>query len=238
MLAVAALLAAALLLVAPPAAGAWARPVRGELTRGFDFGVGAPFRAGLHRGVDFQAPPGTRVRAACGGRVVVAGRVGASGGVVTVACGRWRVSLLSLERIAVRAGAHVGEGDAIGVAGSARGHAGIHLGVRRAGSRFGYVDPLPFLSDTPAAPPPAVGPRGTVRRPRPAPRLAPLRPVAAPRAIPARPLAPPLAWAGLALLLTGAAGAGAHRARTRRPAPGSPAAPACERERGATQSMA
>ena len=76
------LLAAALVLVAP---------VTGPVARAFHVGEN-PFAGGQHRGVDLVARPGSVVRAPCRGRVVVAGRVGASGGVVTVLCGRWRVT--------------------------------------------------------------------------------------------------------------------------------------------------
>ncbi len=87
----------------PGAAPRWAPPVPGPPTRLFDLG-GDPFTRGQHRGVDLDAAPGERVRSACGGRVVFAGRV-AGAGTVSVRCGRWRVSYAPLERIAVRAGA-------------------------------------------------------------------------------------------------------------------------------------
>jgi hypothetical protein len=226
-LAAAAVLAAGVL-ASPAAAASWVRPVRGALARGFDVG-GNPFAGGLHRGIDLAARAGAPVRAACGGRVVVAGRVGASGGVVTVACGRWRVSHLPLGRIAVRVGDRVAPGDPIGLAGRARQHAGLHLGVRDAHRRLGYVDPLRFLGPPRIRPPataPPAGPRGGAverRRHLPAPRPA----AAAAQPVPAaRGLAPWPAWAGLGLALAGAAGGGVRlrRSRWRRPAPGLPSA--------------
>ena len=74
----------------------------GPVERGFD--PGRPFEAGRHRGIDLAAAPGTPVRAACAGPVVVAGRVGSSGGVVTVRCGPWRVTHMPLATIGVRGG--------------------------------------------------------------------------------------------------------------------------------------
>jgi hypothetical protein len=230
------------LVLAPPARAAWSRPVAGPVTRGFAVDHHRPFAAGQHRGADFAAEPGTTVRAACAGRVVVARPVGTSGGVVTVACGRWRVSLLPLARIDVREGESAWPGRRLGTAASSReaatatlavsrGHAGIHLGVRRAGDPAGYVDPLPFLSQphkpTPGVaarlrraetrtPPATVAPTpAQVHRAEP-PRVAPpATRVAATRPPLARSLAPPLAWAGLAMLMLGAVGAG--RVRTRLP---------------------
>jgi hypothetical protein len=208
------LLLTLLLLTCLPVAEArasWQSPVPGPPTRLFDVGRD-PFARGQHRGVDLAAAPGERARSACGGRVVFAGRV-AGAGTVSVRCGRWRVTYAPLERIAVRAGARVGPGTRLGrvsaearrppggVAGRA-GHAGLHFGVRRASQRFGYVDPLRFLAG-PRAPPPVV----PVRVPRPAPRAH-----AAPH--PSRPspgLAPWPVWLGLALLMTGLAGAGTLR---------------------------
>jgi len=178
--------------VAAPAAAApgWTPPVSGSPTRLFDLGPD-PFARGQHRGVDFAAP-GERVRAACGGRVVFAGRV-AGAGTVSVRCGRWRVSYAPLARIAVREGARIGAGARLGRAGSE-----LHFGVRREGRRFGYVDPLRFLAGARPPPPTALVP---IRRPPPErPRPRPSRPVPG--------LAPWPVWLGLVLLLTGLVGAG------------------------------
>ncbi len=201
------LLVLALLLVLPaPAAAArrWLRPVPGPVLRGFDYGA-RPFAAGLHRGVDLAASPGASVRAACGGRVLFAGRV-AGERAVSVRCGSWRVSYLGVGRLAVRAGGWVLAGGRIGRASGSAGHAGVHLGVRREGRRFAYVDPLPFLRQTP------LGPAPLVRAPRRSPRLRRLRPVrpARFRAPPANPraVAPWPVWAGLALALAGVIGSG------------------------------
>jgi hypothetical protein len=193
------------------ASARWVRPVAGAVTRGFDPGPD-PFAAGRHRGVDLAAAPGSGVRAPCAGRVVVAGRIGSSGGVVTVACGPWRVSVLPLRSIGVLAGQFMPAGAPVGAAGASSRHAGLHLGVRRAGRPFGYVDPLRFLGrGGRPAPPGPVGPRGRTR-PRAAPlRAAPPAPVSGAAPL---PLAPWPAWAGLAGLLVAAAG---RAARTRPP---------------------
>jgi Peptidase family M23 len=198
---VAALWTGAALAITPPARAAsarWSPPVAGAPTRLFDFGRD-PFARGQHRGVDLDAAPGERVRSACGGPVVFAGRV-AGAGTVSVRCGKWRVSYAPLARLAVRAGARVGPGRLLG---RMTGAAPLHLGVRRESARFGYVDPLRFLAAADRAPPPGV----PVRRPAPTPRAR-----SAPR--PARPsptLAPWSVWVGLALLMTGLVGAGTLR---------------------------
>lgn len=203
-----------------PAYAAWAPPVPGGATRLFHLGRN-PFLGGQHRGADLAAAPGEPVRAACGGPVRFAGHI-AGAGTVSVTCGRWRVSYAPLERIAVRAGHRIGEGRRLGVvaggsgpghagrrlavpAAPRRAHAGLHFGVRLEGRRFGYVDPLPFLAGSRRAPPPLVPvpsrPRHPVARPGPAPH--------ADRPGPA--LAPWTVWVGLALLMTGLAGAGTLR---------------------------
>jgi hypothetical protein len=140
--------------------------------------------------------------------VVFAGRI-AGVGIVTVRCGPWRVTHMPLATITARG--VVGRGAVIGTAGVSSAHEGLHLGVRRDGTRSGYVDPLRFMvaPTTPVplgrAPragrraPPAAGPR-LVRAPRGA--RAP-RPVRAP-APASLPIAPWPAWAGLALVLAGA----------------------------------
>ena len=177
-------------------------PVPGEPTRGFD--PGRPFEGGRHRGVDLAAAPGTPVRAACTGPVVFAGRIGEDG-IVTLRCGRWRVTHMPLATIDARG--VVARGAVIGTVASSPDHDGLHLGMRRDGTRFGYADPLRFL----ARRSPPLGPA-----PRPPPRI--VRPLRSPRTAAPRPASPPLApwpaWAGLALVLAGA-GLRARRVRTR-----------------------
>jgi murein DD-endopeptidase MepM/ murein hydrolase activator NlpD len=207
---------------------AWLTPVPGHVTRPFDLGAD-PFQAGHHRGADFAAPPGTPVRAVCDGRVAVAARVGTNGRVVTIRCGPWRVTALPLATVAVRPDERVRAGDRIGTAGShSPDHAGLHLGVRRATDRFGYVDPLRFLTE-PATRTPPVGPGrparpadpGSLTQPEPAARPAP-EGARAPRVRGApvadsSPIAPWPVWAGLGLALAGAFGAVAvKRPRSRR----------------------
>jgi murein DD-endopeptidase MepM/ murein hydrolase activator NlpD len=165
---------------------AWAWPVRGAVLRAFFFDPADPFRRGRRRGVDIAAPAGAPVRAACGGRVVTA----RPGWVVTLRCGPWRVTHLPMAAVAVRVGDHVAAGRRLGTLGARRGRRGLHLGVRLAGDRFGYVDPLAFL---PPDRPPRLGPLppGTIaRRPHPALRPAPPPLRAVPQ--PPRPAPPPL----------------------------------------------
>jgi Peptidase family M23 len=199
-----------------PAAAAWRLPVSGPVSRVFSVGAN-PYAGGHHRGVDLAAPPGARVRAPCAGRVLVAGRVGSSGGVVTVLCGDWRATLLPLSTISARRGGSVSAGTFVGTLARSPDHAGVHLGVRRDGVRFGYVDPLRFLAPSrPGAPVPlGRAPRGRPRAPLGAPVAAPLAapttpplgapltPLRAPAPRPLRHLAPWPAWVGLALALAG-----------------------------------
>jgi hypothetical protein len=204
-------LALALVLVAP---------VAGPVERGFD--PGRPFEAGRHRGVDLAAAPRAPVRAACGGPVAFAGRIGGAG-IVTLRCGRWRVTHMPLGTIAARG--VVRRGAVIGTVAGSREHLGLHLGVRRDGTRFGYVDPLRYMARR--APPLGPAPRPA----RPPPRNVPPSPVPAirtPSAAPrpaSLPLAPWPAWAGLALVLAGAG----LRVRASRRACSNPVAAAAER---------
>jgi hypothetical protein len=219
----AALLLALGLALPPPSAAAvsWAWPVRGRVLRTFAYFRADPFRRGQRRGVELAASPGARVRVACGGRVVVA----RPGWVVTVRCGPWRVTHLPLAAVAVHVGDHVRAGARVGTLGTRPGFPGLHLGVRRAGDRLGYVDPLVFLP--PDRPPRPLPPTPIGRRPRVAPRVvAPprlrgVRPIASPagrvRVPGAGELAPWPAWVGLGLALCGALGGGVRwRVRTRR----------------------
>jgi len=194
----------------------WLRPVPGEVARSFSYARAAPFAARAHRGADLAATPGTAVRAACSGRVVHAGAVAGRDDVVSVTCGRRRVSYLPLAGVAVRAGAAIRAGAPVGAV--APGHGGLHLGVRREDDPFGYEDPVPLLP-APARPlapvPVTAAPRPAV--PRAAPRPMPSRPAArpaVPRAAPA--LAPLPVWVGIALLLSGAAGSATVKLRRRR----------------------
>jgi hypothetical protein len=168
---------------APPLTGAgWRLPVSGPVARGFDLGAN-PYEGGHHRGVDLRAAVGSVVRAPCTGRVVVAGRVGSSGGVVTVLCGRWRATVLPLSTILVHRGKQVSTRTRVGTLARSLAHRGLHLGVRRDGARFGYVDPMRFFEARPTGPTPlGRAPRG---RPTPPAAPAPVGPVAArPRAAP------------------------------------------------------
>jgi hypothetical protein len=175
----AATLAAVLLAAPPPVMAAWLRPVPGEVVRPFDYATARPFLPHAHRGVDLAAEPGAAVRAACGGRVLHAGEVADLGRVVTVLCGTRRVTYLPLATLTVRAGDPVHRGARIGTV--AAGHGGLHVGMRRAGSRWAYEDPLARMGDDAPASPVAVRPAGPVRRPS-APRIA--RPVRSPRTPP------------------------------------------------------
>jgi hypothetical protein len=189
-------------------------PVLGAVAQGYD--PGRPFEAGRHRGVDLAAAPGTPVRAACGGSVVFAGRIGGAG-IVTVRCGRWRVTHMPLAAISARG--EVRRGTAIGTVAASSDHAGLHLGVRRDGTRFGYANPLRFLT-TGHPVPLGRAPRGGA--PRPAGRPPNARPhLARPPPRASLPLAPWPAWAGLALVLAGGGVSLGVRARvrTRSPAP-------------------
>ena len=207
------MLALALVLIAP---------VTGPVSRDFD--PGRPFEAGRHRGVDFAAAPGTPVRAACTGRVVFARRIG-SDGIVTLSCGAWRVTHMPLATITARGS--VKRGTPIGTAAASPQHAGLHLGVRRAGTRSDYADPLRFMADPGSPVPLGRAPRGRAptrpfARPPSGPRVVPQPRLVRPPPARSVPLAPWPAWAGLALVLAGA-GAGLSlrvraRIRTRSPA--------------------
>lgn len=165
------------------AKGGWRWPVGGELVTAYRF-AGAPYAGGEHRGIDVAAPVGAAVVAAAPGTVRFAGVAGSSGLTISVrtADGRFDTSYLHLSRIAVRAGEAVAAGTAIGAVGTSgrrsTAAAHLHFGVRAAGSRHGYRDPLGLLP-----------PRGPVReRPRAAPVRAPdLRPAPPPVLVSARP---------------------------------------------------
>ena len=171
------------------AAGApsgWRWPVEGELLTAYSYGSD-PYAAGQHRGIDVAAAVGTPVVAAAAGAVRFASVAGSSGLTVSIrtADGRFDTSYLHLSKIAVRAGEAVAAGAPIGAVGTsgrrsiAAPH--LHFGVRAAGTRHAYRDPLTLLP-----------PRGPVRdnpRGAPLPRAVPVRVSREPRPV-ARYLAP------------------------------------------------
>jgi hypothetical protein len=188
------MIAAAVLLLLPAEAhaGGWTWPVEGRLVTTYRNG-GDPYAAGQHRGIDIAAPVGSRVVAAAAGSVTFAGTVGDAGLTVSVRTGDgFDTSYLHLGSATVRRGERVEAGEAIGSVGtSGRRSASephLHFGVRTAGDRHAYRDPLALL------PPPPV-PRSPSPKPVPAPLSAgePLRPIALPAPAPlAAPAPPPL----------------------------------------------
>lgn len=118
----------------------WTQPVTGPVVREFDppetrFGPG-------HLGVDFAAAPKTPVRAAGGGVVVFAGRVGTALHVVIRHAGDIRTSYSFLASISVVTGQSVVRGAVVGTSGgTGPGHGAgvVHFGVRIGA---GYIDPM------------------------------------------------------------------------------------------------
>ena len=102
----------------------------------------------FHRGIDIAAPEGTEVRSPISGTVRFAGFTPAGGGTVSIDIGGgWRVTLLQLENIAVRAGDQIVAGDVLGRV-AASGDASsrephIHLGLIDPNGT--YLDPAAFL---------------------------------------------------------------------------------------------
>ena len=168
------------LMLADLAAAAWHPPVPGTVTRPFDLGSD-PFEAGRHRGVDLASPaghdgPGGMRRP---GRVRRHGRVERPGGhrAVRTLAGDPHAARLDRGPPA----SHGPRGSAARHPCRSHEHAGLHLGVRRDGTRFGYADPLRFLAPgRPTAPPLGPAPRPT-RPPRPTPPRPPAPRPPAPR---------------------------------------------------------
>ena len=181
-----ALSALALLAIALPspavAAAGWTWPVTGEIITAYSNGED-PYAAGRHRGIDIAAAPGTPVAAAVAGTVRFAGVAGSSGLTVSVrtADGRFDTSYLHLAAIQVRKGDRVSLGRRIGVVGTSGRRSApaphLHFGVREAGTRHAYHDPLGLLPP-PGTPPLREGPRGV-----PAPVGLPVRVAPAPEPV-------------------------------------------------------
>jgi hypothetical protein len=172
---------AAFFVLTTPADAAWTWPVSGEVITPYRNGTD-PYATGQHRGIDIAAPVGAVVRAAAGGDVRFAGTAGSSGLTISIrTADGYDTSYLHLSAVEVRAGAHVSSGDRIGAVGTTGTRSAtvphLHFGVRDAGTRHGYHDPLAFL---PPAPPPSPGPGPEPPLPAPVPRPEPSPPAASP----------------------------------------------------------
>jgi len=141
------------------AAGDWTWPVHGQVITQYRNGSD-PYAAGQHRGIDIAAPVGDAVVAAAAGKVTFAGVAGTSGLTVSIrtADGRFDTSYLHLSSASVRAGQSVTAAQRIGAVGTTGRRSAeqphLHFGVREAGQRQAYRDPLDFLAPPPAAPRP------------------------------------------------------------------------------------
>lgn len=122
-----------------------------EVLLGYESSYSQGGRSVVHRGVDLSASEGDTVSSPLTGRVSFAGRVPAPGGgsrnVVTIEFGDGlRITLLPLDRITVKAGQQVSQGDSIGavavVAGESTPAPHLHVSVRKGET---YIDPMPFL---------------------------------------------------------------------------------------------
>ena len=169
----------AFLLLAPPAWADWVWPLRGEVITPYRNGDD-PYASGQHRGIDIAGDVGAPVVAAAGGEVWFAGTAGSSGLTVSVrtADGRYDTSYLHLSSTAVREGDRIAAGERLGTVGTSGVRSAstphLHFGIRDAGSRHAYHDPLDLL---PPAPPASPAPRGA---PAPQPAPAPAAPTPAP----------------------------------------------------------
>ena len=180
----------AFLVLVPPAWAEWVWPVHGEVITPYRNGTD-PYASGQHRGIDIAAAGGTTVVAAAGGEVRFAGTAGTSGLTVSVrtADGRYDTSYLHLSSTSVREGDRVAAGERLGAVGTTGTRSAsaphLHFGVRDAGSRHGYHDPLALLPPPPATEPPrgAPAPEPVPAPVRPAPEPAPVH-VPATRPIP------------------------------------------------------
>jgi hypothetical protein len=149
----------------------WRWPVHGSVLTAYRNGPD-PYAGGQHRGIDLAAPAGTPVAAAAAGTVRFAGVAGDSGLTISIrtADGRFDTSYLHLGSIGVRAGSAVRAGERIGAVGTSGRRSvpepHLHFGVRDAGARFAYRDPLTLL------PPPGSPEPGARARPRTVPLLA------------------------------------------------------------------
>jgi Peptidase family M23 len=177
---------AASLALAGTARAEWVWPLRGEVITPYR-NVDDPYAGGQHRGIDIAGPVGARVVAAAGGEVRFAGTAGSSGLTVSVrTTDGFDTSYLHLSSLSVREGELVSSGDAVGAVGTTGSRSApephLHFGVREAGTRHAYRNPLDFLP-SPEAPPAPDSPHPA---PSPAPAPTPVAPAPAPVGEPGR----------------------------------------------------
>src|SRR4051812_3215235 len=128
-------------------ADGWTWPIRGPVITSYRNGDD-PYAAGQHRGIDIGAPVGTHVVAATAGTVTFSGVVGSAGLVVSerTADGRFDLSYLHLSSASVHRGDSVASGTTLGAVGTPGRRSAdaphLHFGVREAGRRGAYRDPL------------------------------------------------------------------------------------------------
>lgn len=128
------------------APGVLVRPVPGRVTS--PFGPRAHPILGtvrMHTGIDMSAPYGQAIRAAAGGRVILAGAYGGYGNTVMIDHGGGMVTLYAHQSVVrVGYGENVGAGETIGESGSSGLATGphLHFEVRIGGTP---VDPLDYL---------------------------------------------------------------------------------------------
>jgi Peptidase family M23 len=179
---------------APPAL-AWTWPAGGPVLRAFEL-EDDPYAAGQHRGIDVGGERGSPVLAPAGGVVSFAGTVPGGGRTVTVRTSDgYSVTLVHLGSTEVEAESAVGEGARVGTMGPS-GEAEhpqpyVHLGIRVTSNPNGYLDPLSFLPNHEADPPPTPAPPGEAVPTVPAPAV-PEAPAPSPEtpALPAEAPAP------------------------------------------------
>ena len=115
------------------------------------------YKLGYHTGIDFAAPRGSDVLAACEGRVVYVGRRspwGEAYGIAIIVLHRdmTRAIYAHLDKTLVAINEVVKEGQRIGKVGSTGNSTGAHLHfeVRKADYKYGDdVDPIPYIADDP-----------------------------------------------------------------------------------------